>query len=328
MPAFRSLRAALPDTHITLIGLPWAKQLLDYMPECLDEFIEFPGYPGLPERRLEPSSLPRFLSEIQERRFDLALQIQGNGSITNSLVAAFGAKRTGGYFVPGQFCPDPELFIPYPEKLPEIWRHLTLMRHLGATALDDRLHFHVPESDTRSLRLLLDRHDVEQPYVCLHPGAKAEWRCWPVEHFAAVGDALAAEGFQVIVTGSGAERGRAQHVVENMQSAAINLAGETSNLGVLGALIKSASLTISGDTGIAHLACAVDCPSVVIFLRSEVEGWPPLDRVRHRLVCNISGVTVHMVIQESLDLLQSLQISPAAGAASTTVHGTLHQVTA
>ncbi|PTX94843.1 LPS biosynthesis glycosyltransferase [Verrucomicrobia bacterium LW23] len=314
-PAFLSLRAAMPQARITLVSLPWARALRSYMPGCFDDFIEFPGYPGFPERKMDPTRLPGFLREVQEQKYDLALQMQGNGYIANSLVAAFGARRTGGYYLPGQYCPDRELCMVYPEKLPEIWRHLALMRHLGVTVNNDRLHFHVPEEDSQALRELLKAHRIEQPYVCIHPGTNAEWRCWPVEHYAAVADILAAEGFQVVVTGSAAERERAQHVLEYMHSPAINLAGETTNLGVLGALIRDASLTVCGDTGISHLACAVDCPSVVVFMRSETEGWPPLDRIRHRLVCSISGVTEQMVIEEALDLLH-LARAPYSGPAT------------
>ncbi|HYE55216.1 MAG TPA: LPS biosynthesis glycosyltransferase, partial [Chitinophagaceae bacterium] len=52
IPAIRALRAAYPDARITLLGLPWASMLTERFHEYFDEFIWFPGYPGLPEQQI------------------------------------------------------------------------------------------------------------------------------------------------------------------------------------------------------------------------------------------------------------------------------------
>ena len=48
-PALRSLRALLPQAHITLIGLPLARE---FVRRChvLNDFVEFPGYPGIADQ--------------------------------------------------------------------------------------------------------------------------------------------------------------------------------------------------------------------------------------------------------------------------------------
>lgn len=302
-PAFASLRSALPEAHLTLVGLPWMRDVLKHLPGKFDSFVEFPGYPGLPEREVALKALPRFLQNLQSSQFDLAIQMHGSGGIVNPLVAAFGARHMAGYYQAGDFCPDAMRFIPYPQGVPEIWKHLMLMKHLGAVVESDELHFEVFDEDLRLLERLLDAHRVDVPYVCVHPGTRASWRCWPVADYAAVGDALVKEGYAVVLTGSPSEQALCEEIVERMKAPAVNLAGATSGIGVLAALLQRSSLLICGDTGVSHLGCAVDCRSVVIFMRSELEGWPPLDRQRHRVVCGINGVTAQRVVQEALHVL-------------------------
>jgi ADP-heptose:LPS heptosyltransferase len=73
-------------------------------------------------------------------------------------------------------------------------------------------------------------------------------------------------------------------VAAAMQHSAINLAGRTS-LGAMALLLQEAQLLICNDTGISHLAAALQVPSVVTFLQADaVPRWAPLDQSRHRAV--------------------------------------------
>src|SRR5690348_10473001 len=147
VPAWRALRAACPSARISLIGLPWAHQFVSRFHHYLDDFIEFPGYPGLPERTVATESIPHFLMEMQARRFDLVLQMHGNGHYVNELAALFGARKTAGFYVPGEWCPDPNFFTPYPDTLPEVHRHLNLMAFLGMPPLSEDVEWPVTPAD-------------------------------------------------------------------------------------------------------------------------------------------------------------------------------------
>ncbi len=77
VPAFRALRNAYPNAGISIIGLPWMQIIPERFPHYIDEFILFPGYPGLPEQDYNTREIIKFIECIQEREFDLALQMQG-----------------------------------------------------------------------------------------------------------------------------------------------------------------------------------------------------------------------------------------------------------
>jgi hypothetical protein len=63
VPAFRALRAALPGARLVLAGLPWARAFVERYRAYLDDFREFPGYPGLPEREPDVGRIPAFLAD-------------------------------------------------------------------------------------------------------------------------------------------------------------------------------------------------------------------------------------------------------------------------
>lgn len=284
IPAWHALRAALPEAHVTLIGLPWAKNLVQRFGAYLDSFLEFPGYPGLPEQTSLIQRLPTFLAEVQAQSFDLAIQMHGSGIVTNPFTILLGARVTAGFFLPGQYCPNPCYFLPYPAHEPEIRCHLQLMEFLGVPSQGETLVFPLDDSDWQAFSAIAEV-DSLQPgrYVCLHAGASTFERCWPPERFAAVGDELTARGWQVVLTGSAKETELTQAVSRMMRASSLNLAGRTS-LGALAVLLSRASLLICNDTGVSHLAAALQVPSVVIFTQSDPDRWAPLDRERHRVV--------------------------------------------
>jgi ADP-heptose:LPS heptosyltransferase len=301
VPAFRSLRTAFPQAHITLIGLPWARSFVERFSHYLDDLLEFPGYPGIPEVPFSVRELPKFLQSVHEQYFDLALQMHGNGSVINSFTALLGARIHAGFYLPGYYCPDRNYFLPYPDDEPEIYRHLRLMEFLGIPLQGEELEFPLQNEDFASMQQIQDR------YVCLHPGASLPEKRWALENFAVVADAIATRGFQIVLTGTTSETSLTQALAEMMHCKPIDLAGKTS-LGAMAALLSRASLVVCNDTGISHLAAALQVKSVVIFTNSSLHRWAPLNRKIHRslspkFLASLLPVTPEMVMEQVEDLL-------------------------
>jgi ADP-heptose:LPS heptosyltransferase len=304
VPAFRALRSAFPEAHITLIGLPWAKGFTQRFSHYLDDFIEFQGWPGLPERDYTAQNIPGFLQEMQSRCFDLALQMQGSGVITNPLTALFGAKDMAGYYLPGNFLPNEKSFLEYPEGEHEVHIFLRLMQFLGASEVSDQMEFPVRAEERVAFEHLRIQTGIETGrYVCLHPGARFVGRRWPAEKFALVGDHLQKKGYQVILTGTKEEQPLTRAVSQNMRQPALDLAGET-DLGVLANLLADARLLVSNDTGVSHLAAALQVPSVILFSASDPNRWRPLNHQLHHVIENSNQASPQLVLAEIEALLQ------------------------
>jgi ADP-heptose:LPS heptosyltransferase len=304
VPAFRALRRAWPQAEITLVGLPWASDFVRRYPHYLNGFREFPGYPGLPEREPLIERIPAFLARLQAERFDLAIQLHGSGAFVNPLTALFGARRTAGFFSPGGYCPEQELFLPWPADGREVRRLLRLVEFLGLPAQGEELEFPLCAADSLALRSVRGTSALRPgEYVCIHPGASVPERRWPAGYFAAVGRALAGRGLQVVLTGSSAEAGLTEAVRRGIGTAALDLAGQT-DLGSLGALLRDARLLVCNDTGVSHLADALRIPSVVLSTGNNPDRWAPKDARRHRVLRREDGADPEEVVAVAECLLQ------------------------
>lgn len=287
VPALRAIRRAWPRAHIALMGLPVAREYLSRL-DCVDEWLPFPGWPGLPERGVDVRELPAFLSAMHARAWDLVIQLHGSGGLTNPFVAMLGARWNAGFHGPDAWVPpaDAARFAPWPSLGHETQRLLTLCRHLGLPADDERLEFPLRDEDEDDLLRVWPGRAGVGDYVCLHVGAQLASRRWPLRRFAAVAQALFDAGHTLVLTGTAAERPMTQALstqLAALQVPCVDLSGATS-LWTLGALLRGARALLCNDTGVSHVAAALGVPSVVVSCGSDPMRWAPPDRARHRVL--------------------------------------------
>ena len=300
VPAFRALRTAFPEARIALIGLPWASAFVERFSCYLDEFVEFPGYPGLPEQEPDYPRLTQFLAAMRRRQFDWLIQMQGSGSFVNDLIRLCGARKLWGFAQgPGNLAAG---FIPYPTDCPEIHRHLRLLRHAGVPSQGDHLEFPLTLEDQVEFRTL-PHAELLLPhrFVCIHPGGRGIARRWNIEGFVQVARGLAQRGLTIAVSGVSEERPLAEALGRALPGGTIDLCGLTT-LGSMGVLLSRARMLIANDTGVSHVAAALNTPSVVLSVGSDPIRWNPLDGARHRV---LDGTTARAedVLVEADELL-------------------------
>jgi heptosyltransferase-2 len=115
---------------------------------------------------------------------------------------------------------------------------------------------------------------VEAPAVAIAPGARWATKRWPAERFAAVADALAAEGCRILLCGGPADR---DAFAAFRAAARAPVAADLSLLPVdgLAAALARVQLLVACDSGPVHLATAVGTPVLALFGPTSAVRWGP-----------------------------------------------------
>jgi ADP-heptose:LPS heptosyltransferase len=342
VPALRAIRKAFHDDEITLIGLPWAAEFVRRFSHLIDRFVEFPGFPGLPEREPDIDALPDFLREAQAAHYDLAIQMHGRGDLTNAIVATLGARAIAGFYPRNCECPDRLRFVAWPEVGTEVHRCLALTDFLRLPRDGDMLEFPVRTDEKLAADALLARHGLlTRRFVCIHPGARLYTRRWPAEYFSAVARDVLRLGYSIVLTGSVEEALITRRISRDLGGAhVVDLAGQTS-LGVLASIQTRARLLVCNDTGVSHIAAALRVPSVIVCCGADASRFAPLDHVLHEVLhhpiacrpcahvhCPIGHPCAHKLSPERVSLHVRARLAPRRPDPTVRFHGTLRPIAA
>ncbi len=299
IPAMRALRNAYPSAEIVLIGLPWCKEFTARFSHIYDRFIQFPGYPGLPEQPYNEASYHGFLQQIRAESFDLLLQMQGNGTIVNEMMSNWNPKYLAGFSLD----PVSPFFLKYPEGIHEIERHLALMLHLDVPSKGVEMEFPITVEDNTSLQQT-GFPFPRKSYVCIHPGSRGAYRQWPPENFALAANLCAEYGLRLVLTGTEAERPIIEKVVDHLDHPYFDACGLT-GIGGMAQLVKDAALIVCNCTGVSHIAAAVKTPGVIISMDGEPERWGPLDKHIHKVINWLETPDLGLVLLQLVKLIKS-----------------------
>jgi heptosyltransferase-2 len=116
------------------------------------------------------------------------------------------------------------------------------------------------------------------PVLILCPGAEfGSAKRWPVEHYAAVARQKLSQGWQVWLLGSAKESADTAAINQLTNNQCTDFAGKTSLAQAID-LLSCASAVVSNDSGLMHIAAALERPVVVVYGSSDPGFTPPLSK--------------------------------------------------
>jgi lipopolysaccharide heptosyltransferase I len=207
-----------------------------------------------------------FLHQLRERRYDIAIDLQGLLK-SGIIIGAARAKRKIGFDRTRELS---YLFLN--ERLPAydrekhaLERYLDVARYLGAVDPSPTCTLPIERErvvmKARTAGLMKDGRRL----IVINPIARWKTKLWDEGKFARLADRLVAERHaMVIFTGSSDDRPITERIRGMMRENAVNWAGETT-LRELAALTSLADLFITTDTGPMHLAAASGARVVALF---------------------------------------------------------------
>lgn len=296
----------MPDTHaILIIGPAWVGDMV--MAQVLFRLLK-QQQPDCAIDVLAPAWSAPLLARMPEVRasFDLPL---AHGEF------GFGKRRTLGHSLRGQYQQAILLpnswksgLIPLFARIPKRtgWRgemrygllndirtldkerYPLMIERFAALALPDgaplpaKLPHPLLHIDTGERDAGLHKHtlSLDRPVLALCPGAEfGPAKRWPEQHYSIVAKTRIAAGEQVWIFGSDKDAPVGEAIraglPESQRPSCHNLAGKTTLAEAID-LLSCASAVVSNDSGLMHIAAALDRPLVAVYGSSSPQFTPPL----------------------------------------------------
>jgi heptosyltransferase-2 len=293
IPALRALRESYPDAHIELLTRHIPAQVLQGWNVLNDITIINPRPDGAKldqqftlTQRL--SLLNKLLKRLHTKRYDAVLLMHHLLPLQRcltfqALTLVTGARwRVGldnghGWFLNVKV-PDDGFGARH-----EAEHYLAVAEAIGATTPDKRLSIPLTAEERQQAQHMVygsDEPDAAQgPIIAMHPGCSilSTARRWAPERFAQLADRLYHDfGGQLLLLGGPDEAPIRAEVMRLMQSnmPRRSFSGRES-IKLTAAIIELCDLFVGNDSGLMHLATAVDTPTVAIFGLTNHKAWGP-----------------------------------------------------
>ena len=280
-PSLIALRRFLPEARIDVLLEDWVAPVLEGF-EAVDNVLTV--------TRKSKTSRLKTARMLRQNDYDVAFNLHG-GTTATFFVRASGARHRVGFanyqysFLYTHRAPSPLEFW-QTEKAHSAEQQLALLGFADVPVSDrPKTHLAVTQEALNSLTEKFNRQaektgfnesripNPESRIALIHPVAAFNTKQWATENFARVAEFLHQKDFSIIAVAAPKER----EILENLKekSTVPILTFDDLTLPEITALASRAEIFVGNDSGIAHIAAAVNTPSVVIFGSSNINHWRP-----------------------------------------------------
>jgi heptosyltransferase-2 len=271
LPAVASVRAAYPKAHVCVLAKPLVADVYKLF-SAADEIILYKN------KFDNPVGVFRLAQELRKKKFDAAILLQ-NAVEAAIMAFAAGIKLRAGYNSDGR-----GLLLTHSvkctkeiKKVHQIDYYLEMVKTLGCAPVSRELLLQTKINRVTAQSILSEFiSGNNKPIIGIAPGATyGPAKRWFPERFAILADELYDSfPYQGILLGGKADERTAEEVRCQAKNNLINLAGKTTLREAI-YLISQCSLFISNDSGLMHIAGALNIPTVAIFGSTNPETTAP-----------------------------------------------------
>jgi heptosyltransferase-3 len=277
-PSLTALKRFVPNAQVDILVEDWVAPVLDEHPS-VDNVVSF--------QKGNLAARARVARHLRNARYDVVYNLHG-GTTATLLTRATGARYRVGYETYQyanlhnyQAPPAAELWGQ--QKTHSVEQQLALLGWTGVPVTDrPPTRLSVTSKAAAAVDQRLKRAGLEDSKIALiHPAAAFATKQWAPEKFSRVVEFLSDAGYANVAIAAADETEVVSELISNSTAPVVSL---SLTLPEVSALAARADLFVGNDSGIAHIAAAVETPSVVIFGSSNISHWRPWTRAAAEVV--------------------------------------------
>ena len=268
------------NLELDVCASSWASGILSRMP-IVNNVIPNP----FTHKELSLLKRIRLGKSLRQKRYDQVFVLPN--SFKSAIIPFFAKiKKRTGFIGESRYGMLNDIYLLDKQKLPLMIDRFCALANAG----EKPSHIEYPQliTDKANQQQLSTKFNLDptKPIIAFCPAAEyGPAKRWFPQHFAKLADMLINDNYQVIILGSDKDVAIGEEIIEDsnsvipldagIQGKIINMCGKT-NLTDAIDLLGLSHTVVTNDSGLMHIACAVNSKVIVLYGASSPKFTPPL----------------------------------------------------